>query len=466
MAPVLDIVIPTCKQPSDVESLVREISETSLLPCNVIVASSQGSASKNRNDGLDKTTTPYVCMLDDDICKLPKGWDKSLVDILKNYPTVSVVSARLTNQDGSPGIMGNEPYLAHLGIQPARFIPTACIVFKNTPLRFDETFIGSGFEDNDFLDQLGPQYVIANGVKVVHLNEAKNQKGYYWQTNQTYYATKKTRKHLRVALYKTLLGGEWLENSLASIYDYVDRIVVVDSDVMWGGDNPEREWGGLNNCTTPLLKFAQTRDPKHKIHTIGGRYFDQESQYDKGLEYIKETYPQSYILLVDSDEAWTAREMQKLWGQVLLFPEYASYHCATKAYVKSPFYRVEPDEPCKPTVVLNTAKVKSAENYSARFGNLQPALFLPNIYYHHFTAVRASLKDIENKLRYDEHGDSAKLHQDWLEKVWPRLPDAKDFHYEVGHESSWAGIKEVGLEDLPLVVRKNPLVLSYLKGNG
>ena len=33
---------------------------------------------------------------------------------------------------------------------PSKKIPTACIAFRKTHLRFDEKFIGSGFEDDDF----------------------------------------------------------------------------------------------------------------------------------------------------------------------------------------------------------------------------------------------------------------------------------------------------------------------------
>jgi hypothetical protein len=74
-------------------------------------------------------------------------------------------------------------------------LATACVAFRRTDLRFDENFIGSGFEDDDYCYQLRAQnpkarFVVDNGVMVTHLNEMKNQRGRFFDHNKRYFQQK------------------------------------------------------------------------------------------------------------------------------------------------------------------------------------------------------------------------------------------------------------------------------------
>lgn len=447
---IYSVIVPTCR-PLDtpqIQSLAEEIKATTVGSYELIVSSGvDKSAAQNRNIGLEKAKGKYVLMVDDDIRALPQGWNERLVNSLSKWEGFAVVSARLMRPDlTTPGVMCDATYDSSAEYQVARDLPTACVAFKNTHLRFDETFIGSGWEDTDFLRQLGTRRVIDNTIKVVHLNEQKKQDGKIWDANKEFYHTKWSGNFQFIALYKTLLGGEWLSSSLASIYDNVDGIVLVHSTAMWGGDLSIH-----NNCIFPSLLWAKTNDGKRKIHHIVTPEHTQEGQYGTGYSYIRKHWPGSYVVLIDTDEVWDVNEFMRLKGWVVKNPVLAAYHCRLHTYVKSPLFRVDPVEPCSPTVVIGTA---NTQPIGVRGANIQPSATNENIKMHHFTAVRKDEYDVALKFRYDEFGDKCKLHQDWMKKIWTRIPDVKDFHYSVGFESAWKRIKIVTLEELPWAARR------------
>ena len=190
------IVVPTLKEPAAVVALLQEIRDTAGCPVSVLATCRQASAPVNRNIGLNWATSPVLLMVDDDITGLPQGWVARMLEVMAQFPQCVMASPRLMKPDGSPGIMTGGPRLTTgCEILRGNELCTACIALRNTELRFDEHFIGSGFEDNDYCRQLrykvpGAQFICVHDVKVTHLNEMKNQHGPYWDHNRPYYLKK------------------------------------------------------------------------------------------------------------------------------------------------------------------------------------------------------------------------------------------------------------------------------------
>jgi len=192
---MIDIIIPTCKEEKDVQEIVKEIQMCTQMEHNIIATCQPVSASKNRNIGLEKAESDLVIMCDDDMTGFYYGW----VDDMIEYWTEStaIMATRLLAPDNQLGYMLTEDNRMSKGILevPKREVPTACVMFKNDGLRFDEKYIGSGFEDNDFCRQLQALYplkkfVVNNECRLVHKNEKKNQHGHYWIQNKAYYERK------------------------------------------------------------------------------------------------------------------------------------------------------------------------------------------------------------------------------------------------------------------------------------
>ncbi len=201
-----DIVIPSCKPEPACKSLLKEIADTSS-PERLIFTGFNVSAATNRNYGLNLCGSPVVIMVDDDMTGFTPGWAERLIAPIiqsdSNPCPAIMTSPRLYAPDGTPGTMldiklppfGEGPWIP----SDVCALPTACVAFPNEGTRFDEHYIGSGFEDTDFCHQLNNRYpnnafVIVNDLKLIHINEMKNQKGKFWNANKAYYLQKWTTR--------------------------------------------------------------------------------------------------------------------------------------------------------------------------------------------------------------------------------------------------------------------------------
>lgn len=176
----VSIIIPTCKTAEEISPMLCNIEGFSR-GCEVIATCLPGkSAAQNRNAGLNKATGDIIIMVDDDVSGFYPTWWQGMVWPVESAGA-TIVSARLLNPDGSPGVMmyGGDPNV------PLTEVPrcnTAAIAFRRSYLRFNEDFIGSGYEDDDFMARVSEKWpygriVINNKVKLVHKNEMKNQRG-------------------------------------------------------------------------------------------------------------------------------------------------------------------------------------------------------------------------------------------------------------------------------------------------
>lgn len=199
---MIEIIIPTLLPEKKLGKLVNQIRDTAGYPYQIIHTGLNGSASNNRNHGLKKCKGNQVIMIDDDI-EFPKeslGWLKVMAECLSK-PSTLMVSAQLLNQDLSyaymTGLQDNNlsPMISGETEVPSRRILTACCGFKHNNTLFDDNFIGSGFEDIDYcnmLSELVPdgKFIICHSARAIHKNEAKNQRGIFWNYNKMYYNKK------------------------------------------------------------------------------------------------------------------------------------------------------------------------------------------------------------------------------------------------------------------------------------
>ena len=191
----VDIVVPTLRPRSQLGALLAEIAANTPEAHRVTCTCRPVSASKNRNLGLSVCVSSKIVMIDDDMRGFFPGWLTVLWHALTD--DVAMVAARLLKPNGEPSFMLGKNYnFAPITVDmPDKELPTAAIAIHNTPLQFDENFVGSGFEDNDYCRQLSATYpdrrfLIANRCMLVHLHERKNQLGQTWKINQAYYKKK------------------------------------------------------------------------------------------------------------------------------------------------------------------------------------------------------------------------------------------------------------------------------------
>lgn len=196
----MDIILVTNKRKTEMVSKIKQICGTVSEDHNLIYTGLDGSASVNRNYGMSKVVSDIYIMMDDDIEGFDDGWVEILVKPF-NDENVAVVSARLINKNGANGHMMGDNRIYREGVYETKRssyknymrIPTACIALrKDNNLQFDSGFIGSGYEDTDYMNRLSKLFpekraVINNHCKLIHHNEEKNQGEGYFQHNKKYY---------------------------------------------------------------------------------------------------------------------------------------------------------------------------------------------------------------------------------------------------------------------------------------
>jgi glycosyltransferase involved in cell wall biosynthesis len=196
---IADIIIPTLRRESDpiLIKQVDDITKTRILGGEIIATCQPVSSPINRNRGLKQSTSDIIIMLDDDITGFYEGWDNDLVSPINEDPNIVMVSARLMNKSGGFAFTMTKSYDTNNKYDVAinKELPSAAIAFRKSELRFDENFIGSSFEDNDFCRQMQKKYpqgifLTNNLCRLVHLNEMKNQQGDFWKKNKKYFLSK------------------------------------------------------------------------------------------------------------------------------------------------------------------------------------------------------------------------------------------------------------------------------------
>lgn len=195
----IDILIPTCKTELDISNMIGDIFLLNH-EANVHYHSCpKSSAAVNRNKCLDKAKSEYLIMIDDDISGFFPGWEEIMVRPLVEDKHVMMVTARLMSTVNVPQkFYGYQKDMMTPYIKTT-YCPSAAIAFRNDGLRFNEKFVGSGFEDTLFIDDMRKRYpggkiIINNLVRLIHTNEMKNQLGENYYINKKIYEELSGRK--------------------------------------------------------------------------------------------------------------------------------------------------------------------------------------------------------------------------------------------------------------------------------
>lgn len=251
-----------------------------------------------------------------------------------------------------------------------------------------------------------------------------------------------------VALYKTWDGGEFIAASLASIYEGVDAIVMVHSEVSWLG-----ECG--NTVRTGAQRWCAEHDHAGKVHHVDADASTQEEQYALGLKYIADYNLGEIIMVVDADEVWEACYIEEARRQMHDFRQFAAYRCMMHTYLKTPFYRVDPPAGT-PVVFLRDGKQLTRSPRACRAEGMR---FDYRVWMHHYTYVRGSRESVERKLRQSAAGDGGEsVVSGWMESVYDRLPEGRDLHAFTRWRSMWERVRKVWTPDVPESLRNDPLM--------
>lgn len=269
------------------------------------------------------------------------------------------------------------------------------------------------------------------------------------------------KKYNIVALCKTHMCNEFIEAAIESIYDHVDKIVFVNSDVDWLGVKSKNEVVGVVN------NWKSSNDTMDKIFNFEANVDNQYLQYNIGYHFIKDVYNPQWILCFDTDEIWDKSNILRLVKYSREFIEYNAIHSYMHTYIKSPFYRVTPPEMCKPCVLFRPIH---KDIFGIRGNQTGNSIIPSDLFFHHFTYVRRNESDVFKKIQTSLVGDRDDVPNcdlvdigDWIINKWNKLPNAVDFHTTKHFERSWHKIVKIKLNDLPETLQNKEILRIWSK---
>lgn len=117
------------------------------------------------------------------------------------------------------------------------------------------------------------------------------------------------------ANYTLFYGEEFIEYSVKSIYDHVDKIYMSVGEMSWKNHHGKR-FEPIDNL---LEKVYEIPDPDKKIEIFTGIWDGDTEQRNFLLDKCIGNY--DYAMLIDSDEVWEKREIEGLKGVAEEFKE-------------------------------------------------------------------------------------------------------------------------------------------------
>lgn len=261
-----------------------------------------------------------------------------------------------------------------------------------------------------------------------------------------------------IGLCKTFSGHEFITAAIEQLYDFLDAIVFINSEISWNGE--------IGNTVKPVIKAWQEKhDHKNKIIHHDCNVKTQEQQYGIGYDYIRSNLDPDWIMLFDSDEVWDNANLNIAKQLLEDSVEYNGIKAHMHTYLKSPFYRVVPPEFCKPTVFIRAIH---KDLIGIRGNGVFPCVTPNNLFFHHFTYVRDSEKDVFKKIQTSLSGDREDVPQtelvdieEWKKKKWDKITRVKNLHTTLHFEKSWYRVSRIHISELPIACRNLPIVQKW-----
>jgi GT2 family glycosyltransferase len=169
-AAAVSVIIPAYADTPWLRRALWSLRETADCPHEIIVACARQCVAKNRNAGLARARHDLVAFLDDDVL-LPAQWMSRLAAVLAARPDAGAVTGLLQFADGAPQCCRHD-------LRPGELwqvtIPGTCFLYSRErvgDLRFDEAYLGSQWEDTDWMwavQKRGLVTLVSGDVRIVH----------------------------------------------------------------------------------------------------------------------------------------------------------------------------------------------------------------------------------------------------------------------------------------------------------
>ena len=269
------------------------------------------------------------------------------------------------------------------------------------------------------------------------------------------------------AVYCVYNEDEYIEYSIRSILEVVDRVFVLLGEVPYRAYNPHaREQFQQADATESIVRRLVAGSPK--IQLIKGRWDSELEHRNAGLALCRQAGMQ-YYFLVDGDEVYRRDHLEHLLTELRQRPAVGQFIIKCDIFWRGFRFRIPANEMSwmprrvfklswcsrlgKSPIPLPAPPRFIGNNKTNSWGgvhHLDPA----RVKFYHFSYARLPQKMLE-KLRTFSHAHE--IPTDWYTRVWQAWPSHRSMtNLNPVDPPKFPRIVEAGVKDLPDVMTSHP----------
>lgn len=271
------------------------------------------------------------------------------------------------------------------------------------------------------------------------------------------------------AVYCVYNEDEYIEYSIRSIDEFVDRIFVLLGELPYSAYNARarEEFHAADRTEAIVTALAKTHP---KIMLVKGTWDSELEHRNAGLRLCRQARA-DYYFLVDGDEIYRQDHLDTLREEIIAHPEAGQFIIKCDIFWRSFRYRIPADDLAwmprrlfkltrwselgKSRIPLPIPCRFTGNNKTNSWGAVHHILPERVIFYH-FSFARSPEKMREKLLTYSH---AHEVPRGWFERVWLRWPEERDMtNLNPVDPSKFPRAVCRDLSDLPTVMAAHPYV--------
>lgn len=268
-----------------------------------------------------------------------------------------------------------------------------------------------------------------------------------------------------VAVYCIYNEENYIEYSIKSIYDFVDKIIICLSQAPYIAYNSKaRDIVKSKDKTEEIVNRLARNDKKIKI--IDGVWDSEVEHRNAAIKYcIDNNY--DYYFLIDADEMYRKDHLEAISREIAAHPEIGTFVIKCAIFWRSFRYRIPAEKVawCPRRIFKVTTKRKILGikfPYNFRFIGENKTNSLGEVYhipsnkaiFYHFSYAK-TFKDMKEKLSTFSHAHQ--ILDGWYEKVWLKWPQNRQMpNIHPTNPEKFPMVECVDPKDLPDVIKNHP----------
>lgn len=273
------------------------------------------------------------------------------------------------------------------------------------------------------------------------------------------------------AVYCIFNEEDYIEYSIKSVYDFVDKIIICLSLAPYSEYNPQaKQMQFKKDNTEQIIERLSYGDEKFVI--IKDSWNEQLEHRNRGMQYcIDNGY--DYYFLIDGDEVYRKDHLENIASEIAAHPEVGSFIIKCPIFWRSFKYRIPAEKvawaPRRIFKITPSRKILGLRwPYRCRFTGINKTNSLGKVYqippqkavFYHFSYAK-SAKDMKEKLSTFPHAHE--ILDGWYENVWLNWPENRKMrNIHPTNPEKFPEVEYLKPNDLPEVMQSHPYYMKEI----